>query len=1051
MGTPSSSIYKNPRTLLTKSLLSIAGCAIAAAALGLAADLSACPAAAAALPPVALTIGHLPPAVYSSPARGATDPSKPLQIELALKPRHAAELSDLLTRLKDPKDPAYGRYITPDQYRAEFGRTSSELNQIFAYAQRHNLSVVEVKKNNLFVRLSGSVADINKTFGITLKNYASTHQLTLGRIFHAPDREPTVDSDVAPLIGSIVGLDNAAVAHNDSISTGTPVPSIAPNYKALQKMRAAAKTAGGPVSGEQSFSYTGNEGLSPYDTLNIYNLLENTIGNTEVDGAGQVIACAEEGTFTQDDISEFEQYYDIGNGSVPTLNVYSVDGYDTDPNDNTPGEAAGETTLDIDMLLTDAYGASQIQIYESNDNAGSQNAQVVDFTDAFADMANASTRPNVISVSYGFNEDQESQSDQYAEGEALDQLALQGQTVVVSSGDSAAFADESNDSPNVLDPGSQPTVVCVGGTLLNDEQTTDPDGDTVEGYVSESSWFDSKDTQRGSLGTGSGGGISAFWDLPFFQEGSFDTSVNTQGSTTMRNTPDVSLFGDFDDGSYDIYLTNYPKETQGWTGLNGTSAACPLWAGILADVNQFRKKAGVPLLGEADPDIYTVAESSDYSKDFHDIKDNSTNGYFKAVTGYDNSTGWGTPNNTLQLIQDLANAPTYIEWSLSASATSVTSGKTLTGTITIPLPASKNQTYTLTSSNTSAFTVPSSVTIDKGDSSATFTITSKTVTSATKATLTASYYGYSESGTITVNPAATSGPGLKSVLISPTSTVGGSAATTANRVYLTGDATANTTVSLKSSNTSVATVPSTLTIDSGSSSHTFTITTKAVTASTNVTITATLNGTTETGTLTVTPATAAGLKSVTLDPTSTVGGSAATTANRVYWNGNAPANETVTLKSSNTSVATVPSSVSISSGSSSHAFTITTKAVTSSTNVTITATSGGVSKTATLTVTPASTAVAASKVSLSPSSVTGGANSTGTVTLTTKAPSGGTVVTLKTSNTSSSNVPSSVTVAAGATTATFTVKTASVFSDTTVTISATAGGVTKTATLTINS
>ncbi len=95
----------------------------------------------------------------------------------------------------------------------------------------------------------------------------------------------------------------------------------------------------------------------------------------------------------------------------------------------------------------------------------------------------------------------------------------------------------------------------------------------------------------------------------------------------------------------------------------------------------------------------------------------------------------------------------------------------------------------------------------------------------------------------------------------------------------------------------------------------------------------------------------AGLKSVTLSPTSTQGGSAPTTANRVYWNGNAPANETVTLKSSNTAVATVPSSVTISSGSSSHAFTITTKAVTSSTNVTITATSGGVSQTATLTVT----------------------------------------------------------------------------------------------------
>ena len=99
-------------------------------------------------------------------------------------------------------------------------------------------------------------------------------------------------------------------------------------------------------------------------------------------------------------------------------------------------------------------------------------------------------------------------------------------------------------------------------------------------------------------------------------------------------------------------------------------------------------------------------------------------------------------------------------------------------------------------------------------------------------------------------------------------------------------------------------------------------------------------------------ATASGLKSVVLSPTSTEGGSAATTANRVYWNGNAPANEKVTLTSSNTAVATVPATVTIDSGSSSHLFTITTKKVTSTQTVTITATSGGISKTATLTVTP---------------------------------------------------------------------------------------------------
>ncbi len=190
---------------------------------------------------------------------------------------------------------------------------------------------------------------------------------------------------------------------------------------------------------------------------------------------------------------------------------------------------------------------------------------------------------------------------------------------------------------------------------------------------------------------------------------------------------------------------------------------------------------------------------------------------------------------------------------------------------------------------------------------------------------------------------------LSSVTLGATSATGG-ATISGSKISFTADVSADTKVTLTSSNKAVASVPSSETIASGDSSHGFTITTSAVTTPTTVTITATLNGESKSATITVNPPPTA-LKSVVLSPASVQGGSAATTANRVYWTGNAPASEVVTLKSSNTAVAAVPSSVTISSGSSSHAFTITTKAVTSTQTVTITATSGGVSQTATLTVT----------------------------------------------------------------------------------------------------
>ena len=99
-------------------------------------------------------------------------------------------------------------------------------------------------------------------------------------------------------------------------------------------------------------------------------------------------------------------------------------------------------------------------------------------------------------------------------------------------------------------------------------------------------------------------------------------------------------------------------------------------------------------------------------------------------------------------------------------------------------------------------------------------------------------------------------------------------------------------------------------------------------------------------------ATTPSLKSVVLSTNTVRGGFAPITGNRVYWSGNAPADEVIKLTSDNPAAASVPASVVIAAGSSSHLFTITTKAVTTPQSATITATFNGVSKSATISVTP---------------------------------------------------------------------------------------------------
>jgi len=92
-------------------------------------------------------------------------------------------------------------------------------------------------------------------------------------------------------------------------------------------------------------------------------------------------------------------------------------------------------------------------------------------------------------------------------------------------------------------------------------------------------------------------------------------------------------------------------------------------------------------------------------------------------------------------------------------------------------------------------------------------------------------------------------PSISSVSVNPSSVTGGQSSQ--GTVTLNVAPTAGTTVAL-SSNNAAASVPSTVTVNSGATTNTFTITTTAVAANTGVTITGTLNGSAS-ATLTLVP------------------------------------------------------------------------------------------------------------------------------------------------------------------------------------------------------
>src|SRR5207237_611338 len=81
-------------------------------------------------------------------------------------------------------------------------------------------------------------------------------------------------------------------------------------------------------------------------------------------------------------------------------------------------------------------------------------------------------------------------------------------------------------------------------------------------------------------------------------------------------------------------VTNAGCPPTGWMQVGGTSAAAPLWAGSLVLVNQYLQAHGKPVLGHANPALYSLLNASPQHPPFHDVTTGTTL-FYQATSGYD--------------------------------------------------------------------------------------------------------------------------------------------------------------------------------------------------------------------------------------------------------------------------------------------------------------------------------------------------------------------------------------------------------------------------------
>ncbi len=602
-------------------------------------------------------------------AAGAVPSSALISGDVVLRPRDNAALKRFIAAVTDPGSPLFHQYLPPGAFAGRFGPPASAISAAVAWLKASGLRVTGVSRDGLLVHFSGAAAVVGRAFGTRLESYRLSDGFT-GRAATSAVRVPApIAGSVAAVLGlnDLVRLQPLGLARAPASDRGKIRPATMASFShpagapSPCKAATAAATHYGGLTDDQIARAYGAFGLYGAGDL----------------GAGQHIAIYELEPFERSDVKTFDTCY-FGAAAaarmLSRLHVIPVDG------GQPPGPGIGEAILDVEDVSAFAPGAT-IDVY-TGPSPGSDGS-IYDPIDEYAAMVDSDV-DQVITTSYGLCEQAVEAGQpglQVAENLVFEQAAAQGQTVFGAAGDDGSDDCDFDLTPTPLpgqnpvsvdDPGSQPYVVSVGGTTIEDAATSPP---------LEHVW---NDATIGFAGGATGGGISQSWTMPAWQRAATVPGIALPGgaayahanqvekaygypkgfcqatvpgadsSTPCRLVPDVSAQADPLTGATTIYSASLG----GWLTYGGTSSATPSWAAMLALVNASSSCAANPAtregVGFASPLLYAVAsDPGAYHAAFNDITVGNNDMYgldggqvFNATKGYDLASGLGSPRLT---------------------------------------------------------------------------------------------------------------------------------------------------------------------------------------------------------------------------------------------------------------------------------------------------------------------------------------------------------------------------------------------------------------------
>ena len=453
--------------------------------------------------------GNVHPMALAKYDHGAAPGSLPMEhltLVLARSAANEAALDSMMAQQQERGSANYHKWLTPEQFGAKYGASDSDIQAVTSWLESNGLHVNKVSNGRTMIDFSGTAATVGNAFHTQIHRYVYAN----GEGHYANSTNPQIP---AALAGAVIGVNRLNDFHPKRMSHNMGV------YK--KALKAGTTVREHPLFTEANAGCYGSGtncyAIAPYDFAKIYNVTPLwTAGTT---GAGQHIAIVSDSDVVTSDYTQFRSIF-----GLPAVTLNRVLPTGTNPGvqiceQNSDEE---EAIVDVEWAGSVAPGATiDLVISASPQNCeGGSGESGFDFGGDYSAqyVVDNNTAP-ILSDSYGECEFGLGTADNAFYNKLWQQAAAQGITISVATGDSGAagcdFYDLSSGGSDIVQPAeyglavngtaSTPYNVAVGGTDFDYANFNNPSqywsssnstsGTTstlsATGYIPEMVWNDS--------------------------------------------------------------------------------------------------------------------------------------------------------------------------------------------------------------------------------------------------------------------------------------------------------------------------------------------------------------------------------------------------------------------------------------------------------------------------------------------------------------------------------------------------------------------------------